>query len=146
MRLFIVVVLAFTGIMYLVLMLPLFHIAAILGIGELPPAPNGPLSTFEIFWQPICAIAYFVAAWHLSIGSKYARISMNIAMAGTLIEALVLNVTIFFASRVTTDFRDGIFFSAGPYPLSKAVGFIAAALAALILLNFYFAKSTTKNN
>lgn len=135
-----------TGIIYIVLMLPLFKIGPVMGVGDPSWPPNGWLSNFEIVWQPVCAILYFVASWGLIMHrpSKIAGADLwliNSPLIASLIEALTLNVYQIIATRVSSNFVDGIFTSHQPYSLLAAAIYIALPIIAIILVDHLFAKS-----
>ncbi|MFZ2560678.1 MAG: hypothetical protein WAW91_03600 [Candidatus Nanoperiomorbaceae bacterium] len=134
------------AVIYLLLMLPLFSVTPILGVGSLPWHQNYFLSKFEIFWQPICAVFYFLAGAELLTRDNFSRkrLFCNLAVGCSLIEALVLNIYLPIATRVQIAqhgiFIDGIFTSKDPYSLFGTILYIAIPLFSLILVNLFFAK------
>jgi hypothetical protein len=134
-----------TGAIYLILMLPLFYITPIFGVGEHVgnwPA-NGFLSNFEIAWQPICAVFYFLAfakiiAPRKIFAGKSTKIFANLPLIASLIEALVLNIYQIVGTRISRNFVDGIFTANSEYSIFSAVIYISFTLVAIAFVNHYF--------
>lgn len=140
------IILFAVGVIYLLLMLPLFYITPIFGVGNSSWPPNGFLSTFEIFWQPICAILYFLAAWKIfRRKDERTQIFANLPLFASLIEALVLNVYQIIATRVSQKFVDGIFTSNAHYSMISAFVYIALPIVTIAFVNHYFVNSSRDN-
>lgn len=134
-----------TGIIYLILMLPLFQIGPVLGVGDPSWPPNGWLSNFEIVWQPVCAILYFAAGWRL-IAHRPDKIAgaelllIDSPLLASLVEALTLNIYQLIATRVSRNFVDGIFTSSRLYSWLAAAIYVALPIAAIAVVNRLLAK------
>lgn len=128
------------GVIYLLLMLPLFYITPIFGVGNPSWPSNGFLSIFEIFWQPICAFLYLLAAWKIfRRQDSRVQVFANLPLFASLIEALVLNIYQIIATRFSRNFVDGIFTSHAHYSIVSAFVYIALPVVTIAFVNHYFA-------
>ncbi len=135
----------FMGFIYLILMLPLFYIAPIFGVGDHVGnwPQNGFLSFFEIIWQPICAVFYFLAALKIMRPKKYfanksQRFIACLPLFASFFEALMLNFYQIIGTRISRNFVDGIFTSQAEYSIFSAVIYISLPVVAVAFINHYF--------
>ena len=136
----IMIAMVLVGALYLILLLPTIGIS-ILGVPAAKPETWGFLTWFEVFWQPICAGFYFLAAWQISRRKHSAKLFTLIAIGCTVFEALMLNIYQFFATRQGI-LNDGIFQNSNEYPLAKVIIFVGFAIGAWLVVFFYFQKSS----
>ncbi|MCL2869930.1 hypothetical protein FWF48_03970 [Candidatus Saccharibacteria bacterium] len=126
----------FMGTMYIVLLLPMMDIS-VLGIPAASIRTWGPLTWFEMFWQPITAGFYITAAIMIWQRKNLAKVFTKVAISCTVVEALVLNIGLVWITRRGI-MNDGIFQNSDIYSLSKALFFIGFSVSALWLITRYF--------
>lgn len=132
------------GALYFALLIPIFWPGVnVLGVNNPSLSPNRALSIFEIFWQPVCGILYIVASVKFpKIGVPGRKFFAIFALISSFIEALVLNIYLLAATRISRPFIDGIFTSAEKYPFSRAVFCVLLPLATMAFLGWFFARES----